>query len=61
MLADLADRLLVPTFSTEPDVSCAFGRDRIGICKTGIEVNKFNLISRTHNTVCCGNREEGRI
>ena len=42
VLADLADRLLVPTFSTEPDVSCAFGRDRIGICKTGIEVNKFN-------------------
>ena len=28
VLADLADRLLVPTFSTEPDVSCAFGRDR---------------------------------
>ena len=27
VLADLADRLLVPTFSTEPDVSCAF-RDR---------------------------------
>ena len=41
-IGHLADRMLVPTLSTEPDVLCAFEKSRIGICSTGIEVSKFN-------------------
>ena len=42
ILRHLADRMLVPTLSTEPDLLGAFPAHTVDICATGIEVKQFN-------------------
>ena len=44
-VAQMADRLLVPTPSTEPLLRAAFG-DRWGICSNGLQLNSFNPDAR---------------
>ena len=46
IMVRMGDRVLVPTASTEPMLLDHLPKESIGICETGIEINKFNPNSK---------------